>query len=546
MIRSLLSSVSLASLFSLRTDAQQWPDASLGGVQFASLANMLGNNIPENPNSIIIHNINPSKTALKGCKADFWASIGEEPYPFGNQCTDCTVQWYRVQDNGVAVASPLGTSTLTGNGQRKYEQTTERGVALDEAEGSRGNTNSGYYMRLQIRDAQESDDGVYMLKVSVKKQSIPNPIGFNPTTFQSSLVQDPAPSVAVIYVNLKVVAPEGVPCPFVGSQQNSLGPIITAEDNGNWEAFSMVANGPFLFSRRTYGARARFKVDTISWNLRAAKTGGIRSLPIDQQLNSFPPGCNFQLVVMSANQDPDTKIWNMTIKQRQSLPALPRNGDQTIQVREEYGKEPLLVDYGDFVGFSYTSGLMEFMKTPGGMPKYQNSIGLRLADSPQFSHPFDGVAGKTDPYSAADRIIPMFRETFVPGNGFQISGFTDTTTSTSFRASMTFFDGGAPLPPAPVVVVIPPDYGLMAFLIFMGTLLFCCCCCCFCFSRQKKRGDERRAFMASMIGQSYNVNSINGEPLPPGWFEETTRDGNVYYYNPATGESMWDIPCMDG
>jgi len=32
-------------------------------------------------------------------------------------------------------------------------------------------------------------------------------------------------------------------------------------------------------------------------------------------------------------------------------------------------------------------------------------------------------------------------------------------------------------------------------------------------------------------------------PLPPGWEEAADEDGNVFYFNEATGESAWDRPA---
>lgn len=80
--------------------------------------------------------------------------------------------------------------------------------------------------------------------------------------------------------------------------------------------------------------------------------------------------------------------------------------------------------------------------------------------------------------------------------------------------------------------------------ILLGTLSFLCCVCCFIYSRQAKRLKERRMFMASMLGTSFNISSETGEPLPPNWYEEKTPEGNIYYYNPTTQESMWDIPTF--
>ena len=33
------------------------------------------------------------------------------------------------------------------------------------------------------------------------------------------------------------------------------------------------------------------------------------------------------------------------------------------------------------------------------------------------------------------------------------------------------------------------------------------------------------------------------DPLPPDWKPCTTADGNIYYFNFTTGESLWDHPC---
>ena len=30
--------------------------------------------------------------------------------------------------------------------------------------------------------------------------------------------------------------------------------------------------------------------------------------------------------------------------------------------------------------------------------------------------------------------------------------------------------------------------------------------------------------------------------LPPGWLEFETDDGNVYYYNALTEETVWELP----
>jgi hypothetical protein len=53
-------------------------------------------------------------------------------------------------------------------------------------------------------------------------------------------------------------------------------------------------------------------------------------------------------------------------------------------------------------------------------------------------------------------------------------------------------------------------------------------------------------------GEQYEEDELNGPMaqeeagddahLPPGWLEFETDDGNVYYYNALTEETVWELP----
>jgi len=120
----------------------------------------------------------------------------------------------------------------------------------------------------------------------------------------------------------------------------------------------------------------------------------------------------------------------------------------------------------------------------------------------------------------------------------------------SFGFHAEFFD----IEPEPVVVeaipkeeAAPPSEVDNILGIIVGVISACCLICCLiicCFSqRQIRLKNERTRQMRILLNQC-NISHYDGSRLPPGWFEEKTADGEFYYYNPQTHESMWEIPCF--
>lgn len=255
-------------------------------------------------------------------------------------------------------------------------------------------TSSGFYAHLTIRDARPEDAGIYMTKITLTKYTLDTPVGYSKDDLRANADTNIHPynpalitidaGVSVGYVYHYLTVSEKLPCPFVNSQQNSVGPLITEATN-TYTPFEVVAQGPFKFSKKSYGQQARFRVSKIQFDIKTNAPGPRPANQIDGNLLGVPPGTNFQVMVLTPNATYSDYSSNgrtngpgqvqLVVKQKQSLQVSMRPGANEVYIREEAGQGPLLVGYDDFVAFSYTTCYWDINEqTDADHPKYQVSI----------------------------------------------------------------------------------------------------------------------------------------------------------------------------
>lgn len=204
-----------------------------------------------------------------------------------------------------------------------------------------------------------------------------------------------------------------------------------------------------------------------------------------------------------------------------------------LEIPVWYARGPLFIEKGQYVGIS-TQGCLQFLK--GNKDMFSNVPGQKAyyikTGTKEWKY---GYAGSEQAYYTA----------YPAPLGETMTNLQEAVGPWSFTFNAKFYDI-KPLPPKEEIIPIEDDNTLWLYaLIALGALLLLCCCLCCCLaSNAHRRTQERRKFMKAMLGQSVNISSETGEPLPPNWFEEKSPSGVPYYYNPVTNESMWDIPCF--